>query len=95
MHGVQEVVTVLIVDAALERTCAEFRSHAADGEITAAERDLLIDGAILLAAAIEELLQGAHAGLPPAWPGAGRHPAGVAAAGHAASPARHAAARAA
>ena len=57
---------MFIVDAALERTCAEFRSQAADGQITAAERDLLIDGAILLAAHVEELLQDAHAGLPAA-----------------------------
>ena len=78
----QEVVTVFIVDAALEHTCAEFRSRAADGQITAAERDLLIDGAILLAASIDELLQGAHAELPQAWPDAGRHSAHVVAAGH-------------
>jgi hypothetical protein len=68
---------VFIVDAALEHTCAELRSHVADGQITAAERDLLIDGAILLAASVEELLQDAHAGLPPAWADTGRHPAGV------------------
>ncbi len=73
---------MLIVDAALEHTCAEFRSRAADGQITAAERDLLIDGAILLAASIEELVQDGRAGLPPAWPDAGRHSAGAVAAGH-------------
>jgi hypothetical protein len=77
---VQEVVTVFIVDAALEHTCAEFRSSAADGEITAAERDLLIDGAIMLAANVEELLQDARGGLPPAWPD-GRRPADAVAAG--------------
>ena len=58
---VQEVVTVFIVDAALEHTCAEFRSRAAGGQITAAERDLLVDGAILLAASIEDLLEDARA----------------------------------
>ena len=60
------------VDAALERTCAGFREQAARGEITAAERDLLIDGAILLAANLEELIQDARAREPPSSPGAGR-----------------------
>jgi hypothetical protein len=64
---------VLTVDAALERTCADFREQVARGEITAAERDLLIDGAILLAANLEELVQDAHAGGPPSWPDAGQH----------------------
>jgi hypothetical protein len=57
------VVAVFIVDVALEQTCADFRSRAADGQITGAERDLLIDGAILLAAKIEGLTQDARAGL--------------------------------
>ena len=61
---------MFIVDAALEHTCGEFRARAACGEITAAERDLLIDGAILLAVSIEELIQNAHAGEPPSWPDA-------------------------
>ena len=61
------------VDAALERTCADSREQAARGEITAAERDLLIDGAILLAANLEELIQDARAGEPPSWPDAGQH----------------------
>jgi hypothetical protein len=61
------VVPVFIVDAALEHTCAELRLRAADGHITAEERDLLIDGAILLAANIETLAQDARAGLQPAW----------------------------
>jgi hypothetical protein len=65
--GGQEVVAVFIVDVALEHTCAEFRSQAADGKITVEERDLLIDGAILLAANIEELAQETRAGLQPAW----------------------------
>ena len=50
---------VFAVDAALERTCADFREQVARGEITAAERDLLIDGAILLAVNLEELVQDA------------------------------------
>lgn len=58
---------MFIVDVALEHTCAELRSRAADGQVTAAERDLLIDGAILLAAKIEELVQDARAGVPSAW----------------------------
>lgn len=66
---------MLIVDAALEHTCAEFRSQAAAGQITAQERDVLIDGAVLLAANIEELSQGARTGPVSAWrtpPGASR-----------------------
>jgi hypothetical protein len=70
-QGLQEVVTVMIVDAALEHTCAEFRSRAAGGQITAAERDLLIDGAVLLAAGIEELLQDARVDVPRGWRGDG------------------------
>jgi hypothetical protein len=73
----QEVVAVFVVDVALEHACAEFRSQAADGQITVAERDLLIDGAILLAVKIEELMQDARAGLPPAWTDAARGEAGV------------------
>jgi len=73
---------VFIVDVALEHTCAEFRSRAADGQITAAECDLLIDGAILPAAKIEELTQDARAGLPPPWADAAREPTGVMPGGH-------------
>lgn len=58
---------MFIVDAALEHTCAEFRLRAADRQITAEERDLLIDGAILLAANIEILAQDARAGRQPTW----------------------------
>ncbi len=65
---------MFIVDVALEHTCAEFRGRAAEGQITAAERDLLIDGAILLAAKIEELTQDARVALPPAWSYASREP---------------------
>ena len=43
------VITVLTVEAALQDTCAVFRERAGRGDITPAERDLLIDGAILLA----------------------------------------------
>lgn len=61
------------VDAALEHTCADFREQADRGEITVAERDLLIDGAILLAVKLEELMQDALAAEPPSWPDVGRH----------------------
>ena len=49
------------VDMALQHTCASFRERAARGEITEAERDLLIDGAILLAMHIEMMSQDALA----------------------------------
>ncbi len=49
------------IDAALQHTCAVFREQASRGEITAAECDLLIDGAILLAMHIETLAQDAAA----------------------------------
>jgi hypothetical protein len=59
---------MFIVDAALEHTCAELRARAADGEITSNECDLLIDGAILLAVKVEELIQDGHEGQLPGWP---------------------------
>ncbi len=49
------MITVLTVEAALEHTCASFRERADRGNITAAERDLLTDGAILLAMHIDDL----------------------------------------
>jgi hypothetical protein len=67
---------VFIVDVALEHVCAEFQSQAADGQITGAEHDLLIDGAILLANKIEELLQDARGEQPPGSPVPARHAAG-------------------
>lgn len=78
----EEVVAVFIVDAALEHTCAEFASQADNGQITAAERDLLIDGAVLLAAKIEELTQDARTALPPGWVDSVREPASAVRAGH-------------
>ncbi len=62
-------------DSALEHTCAIIREQADRGDITAVERDLLIDGAILLAANLETLIQDAHADRPPAWPDASQRPA--------------------
>jgi hypothetical protein len=62
------------VDAALLHTCASFREQAARGEISPAECDLLIDGAVLLAVNLETLIQDAHAD-GPAWPEASQRPA--------------------
>ena len=57
MPGVEvgTVITVLTVDAALQHICAAFREQVDLGDITPAERDLLIDGAILLAMRVDDL----------------------------------------
>jgi hypothetical protein len=57
MPGVEvgTVTTILTVEAALEHTCATFCERADRGDITPAECDLLIDGAILLAMHIDDL----------------------------------------
>jgi hypothetical protein len=79
------VGTVFTVDAALQQTCAQFREQAMRGQITDAERDLLIDGAILLAVHFEGLIQDAHTQGLPTWPwaapsrGFGKHRATIAA----------------
>ncbi len=71
--------TVLTVDEALQHICAVFREHADRGDITPAERDLLIDGAILLAMRVDDLARDGRAGPDSGWPGgalpepAGRH----------------------
>jgi hypothetical protein len=76
---------VFTVDAALQQTCAQFREQAMRGQITEAERDLLIDGAILLAVHLEGLIQDALAEAHPLWlhttpsQGSGRHRAAIAA----------------
>jgi hypothetical protein len=69
MPGVEvgTVITVLTVDAALQRTCAIFREHADRGDITPAERDLMIDGAILLAMHVDDLARDSHAGSDSGW----------------------------
>lgn len=59
------MITVLTVEAALEHTCAIFRERADGGDITPAERDLLIDGAILLAMHVDDLAQEGRAGSAP------------------------------
>jgi hypothetical protein len=81
MPGVEvgTVITMLTVDAALQHVCAIFREEADRGDISPAERDLLTDGAILLAMHVEDLAQdhrtGAHSGWPegPLPQRAGRH----------------------
>jgi hypothetical protein len=73
------VITVLTVEAALEQTCAIFRERAGRGDITPAERDLLIDGAVLLAMHIDALARQDRADSTPGRPAmarpapAGRH----------------------
>ena len=71
------MITVLTVDEALQRICAIFREQADRGEITPAERDLLIDGAILLAMHIDDQARDGRVGSDPGWPeGALPKPAG-------------------
>jgi len=61
------VITVFTVDAALQHICAIFREQADRGDITPAERDLLIDGAILLAMHVGDLARDGRAGPHPGW----------------------------
>ena len=49
------MLTVLTVDEALQHMCGLFREQADRGSITPSERDLLIDGAILLAMRVDDL----------------------------------------
>ena len=62
------MITVLTVDAALQHLCAIFREHADQGDITPAERDLLIDGAILLAMQVDDLALDDRVGSDCGWP---------------------------
>ena len=62
------MITVLTVDAALQRTCAIFREQADRGDITPTERDLLIDGAILLAMHVDDLARDGRVGSRSGWP---------------------------
>ena len=70
MPGVEvgTVITALTVDAALQHICAIFREQADRGDITATERDLLIDGAILLAMHVDDLGQNGRVGSHSGWP---------------------------
>jgi hypothetical protein len=77
---VEIVITVLTVDTELQHICAIFREQADRGEITPTERDLLIDGAILLAMHVDDdLAQDGRVGSDSGWPegvlprSAGRH----------------------
>jgi len=62
------VITVLNVDAELQHVCATFREQADRGDITPTERDLLIDGAILLAMHVDELARDGRIGARSSWP---------------------------
>ena len=72
------MITVLTVDEALRHVCAIFREQADRGEITPTERDLLIDGAILLAMHVDDhLARDGRVGSDFGWPeGALPKPAG-------------------
>ncbi len=71
MPGVEvgTVITVITVDEALQHICTIFREQADRGAITATERDLLIDGAILLAMRVDDLGRDGRAGPDSGWPG--------------------------
>jgi hypothetical protein len=81
MPGVEvgTVITVLTVDEELQHICTIFREQADRGEITPTERDLLIDGAILLAMHVDDdLAREGRVGSGSSWPGTpqervGRH----------------------
>ncbi len=62
------VITFFAVDAALQHVCAIFRDQADRGDITPTERDLLIDGAILLAMHVDDLAQDGSVGSHSGWP---------------------------
>lgn len=72
---------MFIVDAALQHTCAEISEQGVRGQLSATERDLLIDGAILLAIHLDALAQDDHADMSGAWHEASAVPAGRHAAG--------------
>ena len=79
MPGVEvgTVITVLTVDEALQHICAVFRAQADRGDISPAERDLLMDGAILLAMRVDDLARDGRVGSGSGWPeGALRERAG-------------------
>jgi len=76
---VRIVITVLTVDEALQHICAIFREEADLGDITPTERDLMIDGAILLALNVDDMSREDHFGPDSGGPAgplprrAGRH----------------------
>ena len=82
------MITVLTVDEALQHICAIVCEQADRGDITPTERDLLIDGAILLAMHVDDQDRDGGAGSDSGWsegvlPGPGgrheRHAAAAAA----------------
>ena len=62
------MITVLTIDEALQHICAIFRGQADRGDITPTERDLLIDGAILLAMRVDDQARDGRVGLDSGWP---------------------------
>ncbi len=62
------MITVLTVDKALQHICAIFDEQADRGDITPTERDLLIDGAILLAVHVDDQDRDGRAGSDSGWP---------------------------
>ena len=62
------MLTVLSVDEALQHMCALFREQADRGTITPSERDLLIDGAVLLAMRVDDLARDDRADPDPGRP---------------------------
>ncbi len=71
------MITVLTVDEALQHVCAVFREQADWGDITSTERDLLIDGAILLAMRVDDQARDGRVGSDSGGPeGALPKPAG-------------------
>lgn len=75
------VITVLTVDEALQHVCAVLREQADRGDISPTERDLMMDGAILLTMRVDDLARDGGFGPPEeALPKpAGRHERHVAA----------------
>ncbi len=61
------MITVLTIDAALQHICASFREQADRGDITPTERDLLIDGAVLLAMHVDDLARDGRVGSHSGW----------------------------
>ena len=63
------MITVLTVDAELQHICAIFYEQADRGAITPTERDLLIDGAILLAMHVDgDLARDGRVSSGSGWP---------------------------
>lgn len=67
---------MFIVDSALQHTCAEITAQGIRGHLSPAERDLLIDGAVLLAVHLDALAQDGHDDMSAAWHEASAAPVG-------------------